>query len=410
MIPFTQEDRGRITAWIGRCPGTTAEYLHCPDEETWLDERANGIGASEVGVIVGASQWASPYALWWRKKLGWRIPGSESMRWGHLVEDPIATLFAEQRDDLYLAKPLGHPYSLWYHPISMWAMCTPDRLAVRRDVQDVVPVELKSDEGGSGWGAPETDEVPEAYRCQALWQAFVFGAAGTFVVRKRSRGRLAWYWVPFDQQRFQPLFDAAGEFLASIGQDDAPPPDGSSATEDALRELNPVVEDTFEGVPMTVYARWVAARNAKRDAAAEEKLWSNRMREAMGTAQFATVRTDDGLDVVVAKRRVGKREGYSVPPGTVDELRRVGDGVHAPRSPVPEPDDAAPSAAAEEEGTDSGGRAGGELGNGDHRTSGEEAAGEDPGRTALTCSWPDNCPTVIDCRWMGCARGTANGH
>jgi putative phage-type endonuclease len=382
MIPFTPADQQLIAAQLGHCPGTIAELLDCPDEMTWLEKRRDGIGASEVGVIVGASQWSSPYALWWRKKLDWRIPGDETMRWGHLVEDPIATLFAEQTaDTLYLAKPLGHPYSLWHHPVQKWAMCTPDRLAVRLDTEDVVPVEIKSDEGGSGWGAPGTDEVPDQYRCQALWQAFVFGAAGTYVVRKRSsgRGRVTWYWVPLEgSMRFVELFDAAWNFLVSIEDGDPPEPDGSSSTEDVLRERYAVEDETFAGVPTSVYEAWDAAREAKKQAMAADKLATNRMREAMGTAQFATVRTDDGLDVVVAKRRVGKRAGYEVPAGTVDELRRVGSGSQPSHGAVPGPDDAAPpsSTGTEERGNPL--RAGGGVGDRDCLAEGEAAAGEDP--------------------------------
>lgn len=389
MIPFSADDATRIAGWLGTpCPTVYNGYIHCRNEHEWLTARARGIGASEVGIIVGVSPWSSTYALWWRKKLDWRLPGTESMRWGHLVEDPIAELFAEHVEgDLYVAKPLGHPYSLWHHPVSTWAMCTPDRLAVRREHHDVVPVEIKSDEGGDGWGEPHTADVPTHYRCQALWQAFVLGAPGTYVVRKRSsgRGRVTWYWVPFDSEACLLLLDRAWAFLTSIDHDNPPPVDGSDATADTLKEINAVAEDTFATVDEAIHAEWVAARQAKRDALKAEKLASNRLRAAMGTANYASYTTADGLDVVFAKRRVGKRDGYTVAPGTVDELRGIGSGQHAPRTPLPGGgDDAAPPPQASEEEPRGSDGAGGGMGDSAGSTEEETGTGEDPGRSPLS--------------------------
>jgi len=401
LIPFNDDDVTRIVEWLPAAQrfgadsiqakaamSVRAEHIPCTSEADWLSARVNGIGASEVGVVIGASTFTSPYALWWQKKLGWQIPGTEGQRWGHLVEDPIAVLFAEQMaGTLYLAKPLGHPYSLWCHPAQRWAMCTPDRLAVHIDGY-VCPVELKSDEGGDGWGEPETDQVPRQYRAQALWQAMVFGSHGTYLVRKRGSGRrrLLWYWVPFHLGEAAVLVTAARDFLASIELGVPPDPDGSKATAETLKTLNTIEEETFAHIPAEVRDEWFAARDGKRDASAREALATNMLRQAMGTAQFATYKSGDGLDVVFAKRRVGKRDGYSVPPGTVDELRRIG-GQHEATGPIPGdgPEGADPSAAPPigEEGTRSGGGPRDGLGASTGGSEAETADGQDPRSTAL---------------------------
>lgn len=399
MIPFNDDDAARIAAWLpaGKfgtqsiqlqvAMSVRAVHVPCATEQDWLSERTVGIGASEVGVIIGASKFTSPYALWWQKKLGWRLPGTMQQRWGHLVEDPIATLFAEAMSDtLYVAKPVGHPYSLWSHPVHRWAMCTPDRLAQHID-GFVCPVELKSDEGGDGWGDPETDQVPPQCRAQAMWQSFIFGSPGTYVVRKRGSGRsrLVWYWVPFIVAEAYALVDAARAFLMSLDTDEPPLPDGSEATANALKDLNPVDDDTFADVPVEVRDEWIAAREAKRDAEAREKLASNMLRQAMGTAQFATSKTSDGLDVVFAKRRVGKRDGYTVAPGTVDELRRVSGQQH-PSGDLPArpgPADVPPASAAPQEDEHPRRDPRTRVGASDGSGAGEAEAAEDPGRTAV---------------------------
>lgn len=390
MKPFNDEDCANITAWLAslgdvtdatEAADTEAGFRYCATETEWLDERRNGIGASEIGIIMGASTWTSPYALWWRKKMDWRLPGTEAQLWGHLVEDPITALFAnEMSGHLYIAKPLGHPFSLWFHPKQQWIICTPDRLAVTRDGH-IVPVEIKSDEGGSGWGEPGTAEIPLPYLYQALWQAHVFGSDGTYVVRKRSSGkrRMTWYWVPYDKAVVMGLYTRAANFLASIDLGNPPPTDGSTATTTALQELNPVVAGTSSDVG-DLYFRWSQGRADKRAAIEHDRLLSNQMREAMGAAQWATTRTTDGLDVIRVKRSVGKRGGYTVAPTTTDELREVkADGHGAANAGVPRPDgsDHRPAeAAADPQGAGNGGAAGGSG-------PGTEAAASDPGGPAL---------------------------
>ena len=334
--PFEPVDTAAWLAWARHAPDmpmprVPAIRIECTNEPTWLDQRRHGLGASEIGAVMGVSTWASPYALWWRKKLDWRLPRTETQRWGHLVEDPIATLFAEDHPEMFVASPVGAPWSLWAHPVRRWMLCTPDRLAVDRDGV-VVPVELKSDEGGPGWGEPGTDEVPEHHRMQSMWQAYIFGAPGGWVVRRRGsgKGRTAAYWIPCDANVVAGMVDAGGDFLESIEEGREPELDGSASTTYTLKQVNPALdENSFAEVPWAVYYEWRWARRSKRDAVARDALASNRMRAVMGRAEFATVRkVNDGdpATVVFAKRRIGKRTGYEVAPGMIDELREVGSG------------------------------------------------------------------------------------
>lgn len=380
VIPFNDSDIDLITGWLHGAPPphTGAQHIPCETETDWLAAREEGLGASEIGVVMGVSHWASPYALYWRKKMRWQIPSTEAQRWGHLVEDPIAVLFAEEmRDRLYVAKPVGHPYSLWAHPHVSWAICTPDRLGVTPDGV-IVPVELKSDEGGTGWGVPETDEVPPQYRCQAQWQAAIFDAPGTYVVRKRASGRkrMVWYWVPYDGDYALEMFVSGTQFLDAIALGNPPDPDGSDSTTAVLQDLYPVQPEAFANIDAGLWEEWSAARAQKRESAAHEKYLSNLVRAALGGAEFGTVTTDDGLEVVRVKRRIGKRSGYAVPAGTVDELREIG-GQRATGAPVPGSNDPQTPEAAAEEGASGGGVSGGGMGDNDRRGADGEGIGED---------------------------------
>lgn len=63
----------------------------------WLDERKNGIGASEAGIILGVNKYSTPYQLW-LSKLGLIPPVEETwaMKQGHIFEPYIAQLFEEE--------------------------------------------------------------------------------------------------------------------------------------------------------------------------------------------------------------------------------------------------------------------------------------------------------------------------
>lgn len=62
--------------------------------QEWLEARTQGIGASEVGTIIGLNPFETPYQLW-RRKLGMDAPQPESvaMRDGHFLEGAVADYF-----------------------------------------------------------------------------------------------------------------------------------------------------------------------------------------------------------------------------------------------------------------------------------------------------------------------------
>jgi putative phage-type endonuclease len=443
VIPFEEATAEVIAGWVyaksgGACScvsETEAIYVPCADENEWLTNRGQGIGASEVGIIVGASSFMSPYALWWRKKLDWRLPRTEAMQWGHLVEDPIADVWAETMvDDLIVAKSLGWPYSLWRHPADTWMTCTPDRLAVD-ETGLLMPVEIKSDEGGKGWGAEGTDEVPLHHRMQVSWQAHIFGAPGGWVVRKRQsgKGRVRGYWIKYNAADVAGWIKAAADFLESIEAGEPPEPDGGKSTTEALKELHPALDaDTTARIDYALAMRWLTAREEKRRAMAAEAIASNRLRASLGRAEFGEYSTGDGFGRTFVKRSRGKRTGYSVAPGETDELREVSGGqpdegsavsgpaeaggVEPPASDVGDErgggagaDFAAATAAAEERSADRG-TAGEGVGGGDVR--GQGGPGESPGEgvedAAEFALWEDDGGAgtggnrlTCSCGWLG---------
>lgn len=63
----------------------------------WLEYRKSGIGASEVGAVLGVCPWKSPVDVW-LEKTG-RAPafsGNNATYWGNLLEDLVAKEYAKQ--------------------------------------------------------------------------------------------------------------------------------------------------------------------------------------------------------------------------------------------------------------------------------------------------------------------------
>ena len=73
------------------------QIIKYKSREEWLQNRSNGIGASEAGTVLGLNPWETPYQLWRRKK-GIDPPKVENfaMVAGHLLEDAVAQFFARE--------------------------------------------------------------------------------------------------------------------------------------------------------------------------------------------------------------------------------------------------------------------------------------------------------------------------
>lgn len=305
------------------------------DPEAWLAARDAGVGASEIGVITGDSTFSSRYALWWQKHLHWRLPQNEAMADGHALEDMVAAEFMLRHPELFVATPA---VPLWRHPQYEWALCTPDRLAVQDN--HIVPVEVKWD-ASPGWGPSGSDEVPAQYRLQVMWQAWIFGAPGGWLVNHKPSGRNRYreYWIAVDENEIRRAVTAGQAFMVSLECGVSPDPDGSKATERTLQELNAnVLPGTAATIPPALAEAWMRARNDVRAAEAYKRQMDNRLREVLGDAERG-IHADSGA--VFVERRISKRAGYEVAPALVDSLRRVSDdGGAAAGTGVPAADGA----------------------------------------------------------------------
>jgi predicted phage-related endonuclease len=325
--PLSKEDDERCMARWRRTPRTRAVRVLPADatDEQWHAARRAGIGASELASVLGVQgAYGSPFSVWWAKKLQWETDPTMAMVIGSKLEPVIGELFAEQRPDLLVARPDGRLWQHWQHP---WMLATPDFLAVTEQ-GTVEPVEAKSDEGGSEWGQPGTDQIPGKHRVQLLMQCAVLGAERGHLVRLAGK-RFTMYTVEAladDDQLLAAWVEAGYRFMGSLELDVPPEPDAHPQTEAALQRLWPApAEPDEDGQPKEVYLddevadEFLAAHTAKKVAEIRYQLARNVLRERMRDASVA-LRASDSTPI--AERRLYKRSGYEVGPCMVDEIRR----------------------------------------------------------------------------------------
>lgn len=205
--------RGKNVIGTDETP-TTYQVLGHTSDADWLARRQQGIGASEIGAILGLNRWATALDVYAEKlDYGKSEPG-ESAEWGRLLEPVILEEFGRRSGltvfpDGYLLRSVEHP----------WCLATLDGYA-EVDGQRV-PVEVKTatvyleDEWAEG--------APECYRAQVNQQLLVTGAPFGFIACLLGGQRLMWARIERDEQLIRQIIRQGSEFWQRV-QDRDPPP------------------------------------------------------------------------------------------------------------------------------------------------------------------------------------------
>jgi putative phage-type endonuclease len=197
--------------------------------------RKTGIGASEIGSLVGAAgAWDTPLSLW-AKKVGLvedaddtDVP--EHVELGNLLEPVIAALYA-RRTGFELYEP-----GTLVHPTDPLRIATPDRL-VRGQPRGA---QIKKARSRGTWGKEGTDEAPEAIICQVQWECSVVDLELEDVPVLFWGSHLAVYTIKRDDELIGGLAELASRWWRDHVVANVPPePDGSERTKEALSKMFP---------------------------------------------------------------------------------------------------------------------------------------------------------------------------
>ncbi|HEV2376197.1 MAG TPA: YqaJ viral recombinase family protein [Streptosporangiaceae bacterium] len=323
----------------------TATLIPTATEAEWLAARRQGITASEIAVIMGLSNWSSPYKLF-HQKTGALPPDDDSDRLGlgRYLEPYIVQRFTGRHPEFCTG---GTGRELFAHPRRPWQMATPDRLLFDdeganaghahfdspRARDPISALECKSWGTFDGWGDDGSDDIPVHIRCQALWQADVMGVGTVYVACVFLPGaQLRVYEVVADdtcaRADLKLMREEAETFLARIDRNDEPDVDWRPATADALKRLHPDVEDIEAIVGVRTAISYRAACRRFKEAERRKDEMTNRVRAEMGSAHYAKTWRGDP----VARRDVYDVKAHTRRASHVDKIVPV-----APPKPKGEP-------------------------------------------------------------------------
>lgn len=202
------------------------DILHDPEtREEWLSYRAEGIGASEAGAVLGINPYCTARQLWERKTHRAPRPdlsANAAVNFGIAAEEHIRALWA-----------LMHPgWTVEHHALRMYG---------RGHMYATLDGEITDPEGRRGILEIKTatphiwrewdGRIPDAYYAQLLHQLAVCPAAEFAILVGFLRGTNGASWREYTvvraacEEEIQYLIDQEERFWREHIEADVPPPD-----------------------------------------------------------------------------------------------------------------------------------------------------------------------------------------
>lgn len=266
----------------------------------WESARKMGIGASEIGAVLGISKWQTPYQLW-RKKKGIDTEEEDEAKQsiylrGHLLEDGVAKWF-EQKENVSIDNDSVEDFSV----VSVekpFLRVSPDRFFEKDGetcVLECKTTALKVD--------PE--EIP------LYWYAQLQMNLG---VCEKKKGALAWLgqglefgcvWYDFDPDFYGVIQEKAEEFWTRYIIGDEEPPI-TRAEDVTIKYQSATVGKTIEAtkVEMEALGELRLLKEKKKQTETEIKIQEDKIKAFMGEAE--TLVDFEGVTMATWKNSKGR--------------------------------------------------------------------------------------------------------
>lgn len=195
--------------------------------------RAKGLGGSEIAAVVGISPFDGAIDVWMRKT--GRAPPkeeTEDMRRGKHLGPAIVEWYADEHG--HTVTHYGKEEKTHVHQVHSVCIATPDGIA-----DGEIVVEAKSPRRGEDWGPSGTDDMPDYYIPQVVWEMAATGLRQADVVAL-IYGELRVYRIEWSDELFGVLLEEAERFWRDHVVTDKPPPiSASKDPEKLLRKMYP---------------------------------------------------------------------------------------------------------------------------------------------------------------------------
>ena len=221
------------------------EFVVQTEEEVKADlsDRRTFIGGSDAPVIIGLSNWKSPYELF-MEKTGQALPPDlseiERIQWGNLLEDVVAREFS-RRLELKVQRVNQRQISKKHS----WMVAQIDRRILGIDA--VLEVKTTDAAMGPQWGSEETEEIPPVYYTQVQHQLMVMGKDLAYVAVLIGGNKMRVYNIKRNEEFIDALEKAEIVFWDQVQH--LTPPDPITPDEASLR-WSRTKEAPVEGTPI----------------------------------------------------------------------------------------------------------------------------------------------------------------
>lgn len=281
--------------------------------EDWHNQRATGLGGSDLGSICGVNKYTSELQIWAEKTS--QIPreeiDNEAIFWGKELERPVAGGFAKKENVAVVEWPVSlrlksHPWMLAnldfliVEPseqfpaavVTTWKTTTPPEGIIA--ILEIKTTGLAGFGTAHQWGDDDDEKMPASYELQCRHYSIVAGIHDVYLVGLLGGRGLTIRRVEWDEVLAENLIDIESDFwnnhvLTGI----APDPDGSESAEDTLKALFPrSIEETEAEGGAKLDLLWNDYVRVKDDAKVADDLRKelrSKIIALIGNAAYATV-------------------------------------------------------------------------------------------------------------------------
>lgn len=278
-----------------------------PGSPDWL----HLMTASKVAAVMGLSPYESRFSLWHRMNgtLGPQVESAVMSRGSFHEAGVLAWFRTICPQDRVRANRAA-----WISKNDPRFAATPDAIGWDHTTGARYGVEVKTSTSFE-WGEPGTDQVPPAYRVQAMWQAHIIGLDYVYLPMLGSGLRHACYRIDYDVGEATDIETEVAAFLHDLDAGIAPDLDAHGATYQAVRTLHPDID------PITVEIDPDLAANLRDTQVALKHFESlhaeakTRLADAMGDAGKAECQ---GQPVAARRARRPGRPYVQLSPALID--------------------------------------------------------------------------------------------
>lgn len=197
--------------------------------EDWLRLRKKGIGGSDASAVCGLNPWRSPIDVYMDKtKEKIEEKDSEAMRVGRDLEEYVADRFCEAT-----GKKVRRLNAVLQHDEHDWMIGDVDRVIVGEDA--LLECKTANAYMAEKWA---DGAIPEQYEIQCHHYMAVTGKKKVYIACLIMGIDFVWRVVERDEEIIQNLISIEKDFWENnVLAKRMPPPDGSEAAGDAIREI-----------------------------------------------------------------------------------------------------------------------------------------------------------------------------